>query len=242
MKKSIKWVIFSFIVLFILPLLAAKFAGPSGMALCYIMFFAINPIFFIAEGIASGKAIKKFWYMPFGSALIYLLSMWIVFDMGESAFLLYAGTYFAIGTIVMLITSAICYVAAKKQIPKEKIINYTVLAIILIIVIAIISVFGVWKYNRTFTVHRWMENEENRHLIVNNMISKYEIVGMTEKEITELLGEEYDDAPESFKYPRGEFPDESTLTYYLGVDFMDNNWLIITIEDGKATSYAIGLT
>ena len=74
------------------------------------------------------------------------------------------------------------------------------------------------------------------------MLSKYEIVGMTEKEITELLGEEYDDAPESFKYPRGEFPDESTLTYYLGVDFMDNNWLIITIEDGKATSYEIGLT
>ncbi|MBR5506450.1 MAG: hypothetical protein IKV88_00190 [Clostridia bacterium] len=123
MKKCIKWVIFSFAVLFALPLLAAKLAGSSGMALCFIMFFAINPIFFVAEGIASGKEIKKHWYMPFGSALIYLLSMWMVFDMGESAFLLYAGTYFAIGTIVMLITSAICYYAAKKQIPKDKIIE-----------------------------------------------------------------------------------------------------------------------
>ena len=242
MKKSIKWVILSFIVLFILPLLAAKFAGSSGMALCYIMFFAVNPIFFITEGIASGKEIRKHWFMPLVSAVIYLISMWVVFDMGEDAFLLYAGTYFAIGTIVMFITSAICYVATKKQIPKEKIINYTVLAIILLVVIAIISVLGVWKYNRTFTVHRWMENEESRHLIVNNMLSKYDIVGMTEKEIIELLGEEYEDAPESFKYPRGEFPDESTLTYYLGVDFMDNNWLIITIEDGKATSYEIGAT
>ena len=242
MKKSIKWVILSFIVLFILPFLAAKFAGSSGMALCYIMFFAVNPIFFIAEGIAAGNCIKKYWFMPLDSALIYILSMWIVFDMGESAFLLYAGTYFAIGTIVMLITSATCYVATKKQIPKEKITNYIILAIVLIVIIAIIATLGVWKHNRTFTVHRWMENEESRHLIVNNMLSKYEIVGMTEKEIIELLGEEYDDAPESFKYPRGEFPDESTLTYYLGVDFMDNNWLIITIEDGKATSYEIGAT
>jgi len=180
--------------------------------------------------------------MPLVSAVIYLISMWVVFDMGEDAFLLYAGTYFAIGTIVMLITSAICYVATKKQISKEKITNYVILSIVLIVIIAIIATLGVWKHNRIFTVHRWMENEESRHLIVNNMLSKYDIVGMTEKEIIELLGEEYEDAPESFKYPRGEFPDESTLTYYLGVDFMDNNWLIITIEDGKATSYEIGAT
>ena len=56
MKKTIKWIIASFVVLFILPLLAAKFAGQSGMSLCYIMFFAINPIFFIAEGIAYGTS------------------------------------------------------------------------------------------------------------------------------------------------------------------------------------------
>ena len=59
MKKSIKWVIFLVVVLFILPLLTAKFAGSSGMALCYIMFFAVNPVFFIAEGIASGNEFRK---------------------------------------------------------------------------------------------------------------------------------------------------------------------------------------
>ncbi len=242
MKRNIKWTVLSLVILFALPLLVAKFAGTSGMALCFIMFFAVNPVFFIAEGISSGKDIKRHWFMPLVSALIYLLSTWIVFDMGETAFVLYSGIYLAIGIIVMLITSAICYISAKKEIPKERITIYAVLTLFLIVFVAIITVLGVWKHNRTFTVHRWMENVENRHHIVNNMLSKHKLVGMTEKEIIELLGEETEHAPESFKYPRGEFPDESTLTYYLGVDFMDNNWLIISIENGKATSYKIGLT
>ena len=107
MKKYIKWTVFSLAILFILPLLAAKFAGSSGMALCFIMFFAINPIFFVVEGIAIGKEIKKHWFMPLVSALIYLLSMWVVFDMGETAFILYSGIYLAIGIVVMLITFAV---------------------------------------------------------------------------------------------------------------------------------------
>ena len=77
------------------------------MALCFIMFFAINPIFFVAQGIASGKEIKKHWFIPLVSALIYLISMWLVFDMGETAFILYSGIYLAIGVAVMLITFAL---------------------------------------------------------------------------------------------------------------------------------------
>lgn len=119
MKRNIKWTVLSLVILFALPLLVAKFAGTSGMALCFIMFFAVNPVFFIAEGIASGKSIKRRWFMPLLSAVIYLLSMWIVFDMGETAFALYSGIYLAIGVIVMLITSAIYYISAKKEIPKE---------------------------------------------------------------------------------------------------------------------------
>ena len=114
MKKRIKWVIFSFAVLFLLPLISAKFAGQNGMALCFIMFFAINPIFFLVEGIVSGKEIKKYWFMPLVSALIYLLSMWVVFDMGETAFVLYSGIYLAMGVVTMLVTYVIFH--GKEQI------------------------------------------------------------------------------------------------------------------------------
>ena len=107
MKKSTKWIIASFVILFIFPFLLVKFAGPNGMALCFIMFFAVNPIFFVIEGLSCGRKIKKFWFVPLDSALIYLLSMWIIFDFGETAFVMYSGVYLAIGIAGMLIMSAI---------------------------------------------------------------------------------------------------------------------------------------
>jgi len=129
-----------------------------------------------------------------------------------------------------------------KEIKRAKIFTYTVAVIFLLIFTTIIVFLGMWKWSRTFTVSKWMNNPEDRYKIVSNMLSKHEIVGMTEQEIMKLLGEEYENAPESFKYPRGEYPDENTLTYYLGVDFMDNNWLIIPIENGIAVESRIGVT
>ena len=129
-----------------------------------------------------------------------------------------------------------------KKIKRAKIFNYAVAVIFLLMFISIETFLSVWKWNRTFTVKKWMENPDDRYKIVSNMLSKYEIVGMTEKEIIELLGEEYENAPESFKQPRGEIPDGNSLMYYLGVDFMNDNWLIITIEEGRATSHEIGIT
>lgn len=108
MKKCIKWVIFSFVVLFILPLLAAKFAGENGMAICFLLFFAVYPLFFAVEGVAAGKNIKKHWFLPILSAILYLLSMWILFDMGEIAFVMYAGIYLAEGMVVMPVTAILC--------------------------------------------------------------------------------------------------------------------------------------
>lgn len=129
-----------------------------------------------------------------------------------------------------------------KEIKRAKIFNYTVAIIFLVILVSVIALLDAWKWSRTFTVSKWMDNPDDRHKIVSNMLSKNEIVGMTENEIIELLGTETENAPESFKLPRGEFPDESNLTYELGVDYMDDEWLIITIENGVAVRYEIGCT
>ena len=129
-----------------------------------------------------------------------------------------------------------------KEIKKAKIFNYTVAVIFLLIIISITVFLCVRKQSRTFTVTKWINSPDDRYRIVSDMLSKHEIVGMTETEITGLLGKEYKNAPEGFKRPRGEFPDESTLTYYLGVDFMDDNWLIIPIVNGVAADCQIGAT
>lgn len=127
-----------------------------------------------------------------------------------------------------------------KEIKRAKIFNYTVAIIFLVIFISVFALLGTWKWNRTFTVSKWMNNPSDRHKIVSNMLSKNEIVGMTENEIIDLLGNETQPAPERFKYPPGEFPNENNLTYSLGVFYMDYEWLVITMKNGIAVDYVIG--
>ena len=130
----------------------------------------------------------------------------------------------------------------EKQMKRAKIFNYTIATIFFLGFVGIIIFLGAFKWSRTFTVSKWMENPEKRYKIVADMLSTYEFEGMTEQEIIKLLGEETKKAPEEFKYPRGSFPDDSTLAYYLGVDFMDNSWLIIRLQNGVAVGHDIGLT
>ena len=128
-----------------------------------------------------------------------------------------------------------------KEIKRAKIFNYTVAIVFLLIFISTITLLGVWKWSRTFTVRKWMDNPNDRHKIVSDMLSENEIIGMTENEIIDLLGKETEFAPERYKNHRREFPNESNLTYGLGVDFMSYEWLVITMEDGIAVDYVIGI-
>ena len=83
-----------------------------------------------------------------------------------------------------------------KEIKRAKIFNYTVAIVFLLIFISTITLLGVWKWSRTFTVRKWMDNPNDRHKIVSDMLSENEIIGMTENEIIDLLGKETEFAPE----------------------------------------------
>ncbi len=103
MKKIFLAILSAFIVLFLLPFLAVKFANSNAaMILCFVLFFAVNPVFSIISGIYAGLDIKRMWFMPFTIAIIYLFSSWIFFDFGEKAFIIYAAFYFFVCTISML--------------------------------------------------------------------------------------------------------------------------------------------
>lgn len=92
----------------ILPWLAASFVnGDAGMAACIVLFFAINPIYFIIMGVFAGKNMKNLWGMPIISAILFLFGSWIFFDMGQRAFIMYAGIYLILGISVMLISRII---------------------------------------------------------------------------------------------------------------------------------------
>ena len=89
------------------PWLAVTFAGSAGMAVCFLLFYAVNPVFCAACGIAAGRNIKELWPMPIIAAGLFLAGVWLFFEMGEPAFLLYTGCYLLIGLMAMLLSAAV---------------------------------------------------------------------------------------------------------------------------------------
>jgi hypothetical protein len=55
-------------------------------------------------GVFAGKDVKHLWSLPVISAVLFLIGTWIFFDMGETAFILYAAVYLIIGIMAMLIS------------------------------------------------------------------------------------------------------------------------------------------
>ena len=106
MKQNIiLWLAASAVVMLVFPWLEVTFVnGDAGMAVCFLLFFAVNPIYSVIIGAFAGKDIRHLWSLPFISAVLFLIGTWIFFDMGETAFILYTVVYLAIGIVAMLIS------------------------------------------------------------------------------------------------------------------------------------------
>ncbi len=91
MKKDfILWVVTSTVVMLELPWLAVTFIkGDAGMAVCLLLCLAVNPL--------VGKNIRHLWSLPVISPALFLIGTWIFFEIGETAFILYAAVYLALG-------------------------------------------------------------------------------------------------------------------------------------------------
>ena len=80
------------------PWAAATFApGDAGMGICFLLFFAVDPVYAIAAGILAGRDVRKLWYHPLLTAAGFLLGCWLMFEMGEPAFYRYALVYLGLG-------------------------------------------------------------------------------------------------------------------------------------------------
>lgn len=85
-----------------LPWAAVTFApGDAGMAICFLLFFAVDPVYAIITGIRAGRDIRKLWFQPLLTALLFLVGTWVMFDMGEPAFVRYALVYLGLGAGAM---------------------------------------------------------------------------------------------------------------------------------------------
>lgn len=126
-----------------------------------------------------------------------------------------------------------------KRAKRRIIIAFSVLIAVLLIIAA---AFCVYRYQHTFSQEKWLSNADGRYMIVADMLEKHPLTGMSEADVIALLGKEDGDGPASFKLSDKNYPPETTLVYCLGVDYMDDMWLIISINDGIVTEYLIDVT
>ena len=115
-KKSVLWILLSAFIMIALPFLAVKaVSGTASMAISFILFFAVNPVYSALAGFFAGKQVKTFWWNPLLHALLFVCGAWLFFDLGESAFFIYASIYLALGLIAMIITALVIKKSADKR-------------------------------------------------------------------------------------------------------------------------------
>ena len=108
MKKRMLWCVSSAAVMLVLPWLAVTFVkGDGAMAVCFLLFFAVNPVYAVCAGAYAGRNIKSAWWLPVITAIFFLAGVWTFFDRGEAAFLQYALVYLLLGIAAMLISMCI---------------------------------------------------------------------------------------------------------------------------------------
>lgn len=113
-RVIITWSAITVAVMFTLPFAVARLASEcSGMALCMILFFIINPIYSAILGFRCGKDIRRMWNLPLVSSIAFLAGTWLFFDIKEVWFIIYALVYSSIGWTAMGISN---YLNNKKRI------------------------------------------------------------------------------------------------------------------------------
>ena len=104
-KKRLCWLLAAVIIMILLPWFAVTFVkGDAGMAVCLILFFAINPVFSVLIGVFAGKDADRSWYLPVISPLLFIAGTWMFFDMEETAFVTDAGFYLMLGLAAMFLS------------------------------------------------------------------------------------------------------------------------------------------
>lgn len=101
-KIIIIWIAITIVVMFALPFAEARLASEcSGMALCMILFFIVNPIYSAILGFRCGRNIRQMWKLPLVSSIAFLSGIWLFFDIKEVWFIIYASVYLIIGWMAM---------------------------------------------------------------------------------------------------------------------------------------------
>jgi len=130
----------------------------------------------------------------------------------------------------------------RREAEKAKRWNIAIFCVFALLFAAIAVAIGVYQYRHTYMKAKWDADRENRYKIVGDLLERHPLAGISEGEVVRLLGREDSNTQTSFKMSREEFPPETTLVYYLGVDYVDSCWLVISLDGGAVSDVRLDIT
>lgn len=107
-NKFLTLFILAAIIMLFFPYLTITFVkGESGLIVCSVLFFIINPLYAIISGMYAGKYWRRLWLSPIITGLLFILGTWLFYEMGEGAFVVYGALYSIIGAAAMLLSAIV---------------------------------------------------------------------------------------------------------------------------------------
>lgn len=97
------WTTVSLLLFVVLPwLITVLIHSDAAMAACFILFYAIDPVFAIAAGMFAGKDPRRLWFVPLLIPVLFVLGTRLCFA-ADPAFVTYALMYLLLGGTTMFV-------------------------------------------------------------------------------------------------------------------------------------------
>lgn len=123
----------------------------------------------------------------------------------------------------------------KKEIRKIKRANIITALTFAVLFLTVIAAIAGRSVTHSFTTKKWVNSPETRTRIVDDLLADYKLVGMTEAQVEDLLGTDYNQ--------HGYFEQENRFVYYMGPErgliSIDSEWLVLDFENGVVAECAI---
>ena len=104
LASCIGWMLISTLIVCMLPILIAMIIpSETGMMVCLVLFFVVNPIYSAILGFMASKRGGFMKAVPVVSALMFIVGTTILFGLADYTFVLYGAYYLAISYTVMFI-------------------------------------------------------------------------------------------------------------------------------------------
>ncbi|MBP3634804.1 MAG: hypothetical protein J6J43_09565 [Oscillospiraceae bacterium] len=88
----------------LIPFLSVTFAGMAGMSICFLLFFAADPLICAVVGVLAGTDLPRLWWMPVAAAAAMPLCFCVCVAEFVPELYIYAAGYLLIGLLAMVIT------------------------------------------------------------------------------------------------------------------------------------------